>query len=865
MIRLRVLLSRLLEPLLGRKRERELAEEIEAHLALLTEEHLRRGLSLEEARAAARRDFGGVEQMKEAHREERGLPFADTFHQDVRFAARLLVKGRGSTVVAAAALALGIGASNTVFTFVNAVRLRGLSVDEPDRVMSIYRSDGTGRRAGVSYDELQALRAEATTFEGIAGFRRSASTLIDEGLPPEQIRSLYVSAGAFALLRVTPLAGRDFLPEDEGSSAAPVVILGHTVFRSRYRGDPAILGSTIRVNGVDTTVIGVMPEGFQFDYFADLWQPLEGVPGLTTERRTAPELSVFGRLANGVALAEARSELRVIDERRRRASEREHLLTASPFTGTILEDPSMPALLGAAILVLLIACANVANLLLAGASLRAREIGIRTAIGATRFRILRQLAVESALLAAIAGVTGFGLSLFGVRLLAMAVEDIAKPYWIHFGMDGRVFLFFAAVCVLTAIAFGLAPALHMSKTSLPSLKSVAAVGARRWTRGLLAGEVALTLSLLAGAGLMLRSFWTLVRLDDVVDTAGLTAMSLRLPHATYGSPRDWDSFFHDLEERLAAIPAIAYATTASTFPFAGASARRLVLEGDRGNLPPVSYLTIGARYFETLGLRLLLGRDFNSIDGTEGHDAVIVSERLASTYFPAESPIGKRIGLADGEASPPSWFEIVGVAPDVRQRLVAGPDPTVYLPSRADPQPFAVLLVREAPGTEAIVQVVREEVRALDSELPLFSIMEVERVRSQSSWPHRVFGAVFAVFASIALGLSALGLYAVVSHGVSQRAQEIGVRMAFGAGARQIVWLVSRSTALPLAVGLGAGLAGALGVGKLLQSLWVRTNPNDPAMLLALGGLLLAVSALACWIPARRALSLDPTAALRCE
>jgi putative ABC transport system permease protein len=397
-----------------------------------------------------------------------------------------------------------------------------------------------------------------------------------------------------------------------------------------------------------------------------------------------------------------------------------------------------------------------------------------------------------------------------------------------------------------------------------SLKSGGALGARRWTRGLLTVELALTLTLLAGAGLMLRSFLTLYRLDVVVDTTNMTTMALRLPDAKYPAPRDWSVFFQGLEERLAGIPSISSATTASTFPYAGAATRKLVLEGADQSRSTVSYLTVGSRYFDTLGLRLVRGRNFTEIDGTAGHAAAIVNELLVAAHFPYEDPIGKRIGLTD-DTTASSWFTIVGIAPDVRQRNLAGPDPTVYVPSGTNPQPFAMLLVRGAPGTDAVIPIVREEVRALDPELPLYGIMPMDQLLSQSRWPNRVFGVMLAVFASIALVLSAVGLYAVVAHSVSQRVQEIGVRMAFGAMPRQVSWLVTRSTAFPLAAGLLLGLGGAIGVGQLLRSVLVRTNPRDPMTLLAIVVLLLVVSSGACWLPARRATRLDPVSALRHE
>jgi predicted permease len=872
---LRVLASRVRGLFRRRRLDAELDEEIRLHLELLTEEHQRRGMSPREARAAARRDFGGVEPMKEAHRDQRGSRWIDAFRQDVRFAARLLRKDRWFAFVAVIALALGIGGNNTVFTFAVATRLRGLPVEEPDRILSIRTRDGGGRDQGLSYREFHELR-NASSFDGIAAFSRMTATVTDEGLAPEQFQGLYVSFDAFRLLGIPPALGRDFLSEDDRVGAPATVMLGDEIWKARYGGDPGIVGRIIGINGVPTTVLGVMPAGFEFDYFAELWLPLAQSPALSERSRDARILQAFGRLAESTSRAQAQVELDTLAD----GLAREHpdtnadvRATAAPFTGTIGQDPLLLALMGAVGFVLLIACANVANLLLARSAHRGREIAVRQSLGATRWRIVRQLLVESSLLTLVAGVVGFGISIAGVRLLSGALDDIAKPYWIRWTMDGRVFAFFALVCLATGVLFSLAPALHLSRTQAIALKEGGRAGggarARRWSAGLMTLELASTMALLAGAALLARSFLTLYRIDLAVDTTHLTTMALRLPEAKYPRPEQWSLFARGLEERLGAIGGISSATIASAFPFAGADSRQLQIEGfapPSGKPPAVSRVVIGARYFETLGLSLLRGRAFTARDGTSGHESAIVNQLFASAFFPGQDPIGRRIRLTDemvsGQAAP--WSTIVGVAPTVRQRTLQDPDPTVYLPYRAEPVQRVWLLVRSGDASAATAAL-REEIRGLDPDLPLFSITPMDRLLSQSRWPYRLFSILFALFAAIALGLSTVGLYAVVAHSVAQRTQEIAVRMALGARAAQVLWLAARQTSVPIVLGLVFGAAGALGLGRMLASFLIQTSSSDPLALLSVAALLAFVSALACFFPARRAARLDPVLGLRHE
>ena len=890
--------------------ENELDAELRDHVERQVAEHVRSGLSEREARRRARLEFGGLDHVKEMCRDARGMRWMDETWQDLRFAVRLLLKERWFTAAAVLALGLGIGLTSTGFTVYNAMLVRGLPVDDQDRIMALAMRDPDGRERRLSYLDFRDWRAEATAFSGIAAYGEPAMTVGDPGLATERLPGARVTANTFRLLGVEPLLGRDFRPEDDRPGAAPVVVLGHGIWTSRYGADPEVLGRVVRVDGAPATVIGVMPEGFEFPMWAELWQPLWLTPDLAAQPRDRRVFRAVGRLADDVTVARAQSDLNAVAARLAAAypdTNQGFRPWVDPFNehynGTL--RPALTALLIAAVIVLLIACANAANLLLARAARRSREVGMRVSLGATRARIVRQLLAECVVLAGAAGVLGLGLANVCARLLTMSIEPLMAPFWVDFVIDGRVLAFLTMTCLSAALVFGLAPALHTSRANVRALATAAgpagAAGrpARRWMGWLVTAELALTLVLLAGAGLMARSLLTLARADRVIDTAGVATMQIGLPDARYPTAGQRIAFFRTLHEQVAASPSIASVTRASAIPFApsGAALRAVAIDGrpapDGDSAPTARVVAIANDYFEALGLRLQRGRSFTDRDGTAGNDSVIVNRRFADLLLADDDPLarqpstdgsarrptnpagvgtvprrgllGRRIRLTPaGEAGDPGpWLTIVGVSPTVRQSMAEAPGPVAYLPYRAEALPFVELLVRSEHGADGAARAVGQIVRGLDPDVPIGRIWTLDGVLGQTLFIPRLIGSLLGAFAWIALILSAVGLYGVTAYAVTQRTQEIGVRMALGARAGQVRWMVLRRGLAQLGAGLGLGLWGALTVGRLFEAWLVDTPPTDPVTQVAVAVLLGGVSAAACVWPARRAAQLDPAAALR--
>jgi putative ABC transport system permease protein len=827
--------------------------------------------------------------------------------EDLRFAARLLAKDRGFTFVAVLALALGIGVNTTMFTAVNAICLRGLPIDEPERVMSLRMRDARELPRDLSYRDFDDIRRDLRAFESLAAAATLTTAVREEddagnGTAPDRVIASYVSARAFRAIGETPRIGRDFRDEDDRLGAPATVIIGSGLWTSRYGSDPAIVGRTILVGSRPATVIGVMPDRFKFPNNADLWMPLASMPGVTEQPHDARTLTVFGRLREGATIGHARDEFTAAMARLAREFPESHRgmrALVEPINDRFnspITQPAWIAFISVGIFLVLISCANVANLLLMRSARRGREIAVRAALGATRARMVRQLLVESSLLAAIGGVFGLGVALAGNRLFAAAIPEGGLPYWIELTIDGRVVMVLTAACVGTVFLFGLAPSLHVSKTDVRTVlqeagRSVSGgVRARRWTALFLTAEFALTLILLSGLVSNVHAARAGERASRLLDTSNLLTMWVTPAPQRYPTAADRLEFYRRLDERLGALPSIASATIASALPLSGAAPRQLEIDGrstasGAGDRKPTVFVTtVGARYFETLNKPVLRGRSFTWRDGTPEAPSVIVNQRFVELFLRDGDPTGRRIRLTSdqrgpgpggaagssaatggGAASAPApWLTIVGVAPMLRQRVVVAPDPIVYLPAGADPPASAAIIVRSTTTAEALAPVLREEVRALDPELPVYRVRTMAQVVDEAGWNPRLSGNLLMTIALIAFGLAAVGLYAVTAHAVTQRTQEIGIRVALGADTRQVAWLVLRRALRQLATGLVVGAICTYAFDRAFGDGGANSFMN-PTIIGPAIALLITMTLAASLAPILRATRLDPVVALRKE
>jgi len=808
--------------------------------------------------------------------------------RDLRFAGRLMVKNRWFTVMAVVVLALGIGANNAVFTIVNGVLLRNLPVPEPKEIMFLGTRDTQGRNQGVSLRDFEDWRAATRTFAGISFLFNGAFNVGNEGLTPDQVPGGYVSPNLFRMLGVAPARGRDFSPAEETPGTPIVVLISHTLWRQRYGGDPDIVGKPIRIIDQNGTIIGVMPEGMHFPFNANIWLPTGCMPpAITGQPRQARGYFAVGRLNDGVTVEQARAELKTIGTAlaaQYPETNKDLWPHADPFVERIL-GPQISllfwALLGAVGFVLLIACSNVANLLLAKAAGRSGEMSVRVAVGASRWQIVRQLLIESILLALVAGVVGLLLSILWIRWFGREAQSVGIPYWMVFSMDWRTFAVFLVVCLATGLIFGLIPALHTSTTNVHEMlkeggrTGSGSIRARRWAGGLIVLQIALTLVLLAGAGLMLRSFFTMYRMDIGIETSRLVTTGMIIPATKYAGWEDRTRFLQRIDEHFSTVSALEGASTASAIPFGGGAVRRLEVDGRAATpgerLPEVTMLSVGSRYFDVIGVRLLRGRAFINEDGGPGRQVTIVNQRLVDQYFNGQDPIGRTIRLSQdvtGASEKPEWLTVVGLVPNVRQRnnnQEREPDAVAYITHRQNTgmARAANVLARTRSDPAQATRILREAMMGVDPDQALATPRTMDEALAQNRWLLRVFSTMFSVFAVMALVLAAVGLYAVTAYAVTQHTRDIGVRMVLGAQPGQVIWLFLKRSIVQLTVGLTIGVAAAIGLGRLLEAFLVQTSARDPLTLVSIVLLLTVVAFVASVGPARRATRLDPLHALR--
>ena len=879
------LLRRLAVLLRWRRLQAELDQEARAHREMARLDPIRADVEgAPSAEDTASSQVAHPALARERSRDVWLSPLQDVM-QDVRFAVRLLGKDRRFTFVALMVLGLGIGINNMLFTVLYAHTIRGLPIDRPDRVMYLSTVDEASRPGRLSYPELTDLRAASRSFTAIAAFVNIAVTVADDGRVPERQDGAHLTANAFDVVGATPLAGRLFLPDDDRAGAAPVVILGNSLWQARYHGARDVVGRSIRVNGAPATVVGVVSDRSGLPSTAQVWLPLAQMPGLATERREIRTLQVFGRLRDGVALPAARAEVAGIAERLKGdypATNARIWARAVPINEQFLgrlSDPAWRAFIAVGFLVLAIACANVANLFLDRAVERAREVAIRTALGATRRRLVRQLLIEASVLAGASAVVGCGVAIAGVRLFRGLIPDNVLPYWFDYSMDWRVLTMLVAVSMGTVLVFGVVPAISGSKTNvnraLKDNREIGSPGNRRWTTVFLTAEFALAVVMLANIVFSLRLARSQLPSDAAIDTPDVLTAAITLSGARYGTAEQRGEFLMRLEQRLNAMPAVTQASMANMLPLSGGVTRQIEVAGRTAteSAPEVLTVTIGPQYFQTFQLPLVAGREFNEHDGAAGAPHVIVNERTARLYFGEGSPIGERIALrAPGVSeSSPEWLTVVGVARDIRHQprpRVLGAwdtDPVVYLPYRSAPPTTIALLVRAAADPSALATTMREVLLELDPNVALYRVRTMAGVIDDAGWNSRVSQVLFNVLAFIAVTTAIVGLYAVTMHSVHQRTPELGLRTALGAGRWNIARLILGRVLTQISFGFLAGVVCTLLWGRAFSSDSADLSLSSVGALATVAAILIALGLAATLIPLRRALRLDPSAAIRRE
>jgi putative ABC transport system permease protein len=804
-----------------------------------------------------------------------------TFH-DTRFAVRRLVHDRSVSAIVILCLALGIGVNATLFSVIDGVLIQPLPFQEPDRLVVFDEvSERLGiRKAGVSYPALQDIRERARSVSAVAASSTRVIALSDRD-EAERVQGAAITSNLFSTLGVQPILGRPFREDDDRQGAEPVVMLSHELWQRRYRGDPAVVGRSIRVNGKPHTVIGVMPARFSFPETHKVWIPLG--PDATTDRRDARGLFTIGRLKPGVELARARAELVSVAS----ALSAQYPATNDGWSAMVqlLADRVIPGnvrlmlatLMGAVTLVLLVACANVANLMLARSSGRRREFCVRAALGAGRAQLVKQLLTECVALGLAAAPFGLAIANLGVWLLDQAVPAGQVPSYLNWEISGRGIAYTIVVSALTGLVFGLAPVLQAGRLDLQEALREGARGSAQSGRGararnaLVVIEVAMALILLVGASLFVRSFLNLQNASPGFDTAPLLTARFFMTGGTYATDEQKAQRVDDIMRRVEALPGVVTAFASNFVPLDAGGAGGHAIVDERavpaGEEPAIVFTAVTPHLYRTMGLPILTGRDFLDGEGAGRTPVAVINETMAKKLWPWTDAVGRRFRLRETE--PAEWLTVIGVAPDIRMFDRDEEKPPVaaaYVPYRFAGFENVGLTIRVAGNNPAaLAAAVRNEIQASDAGLPIFNVRTMEDLRRAGFWQFRIFANMFIIFGATALFLAGVGVYGVLSFSVSQRTQEIGVRIALGASRAAVLGLVVRQGAMLVLIGVLAGLAGAFGITRIIRSLLYKVTPTDPLSFAGVTLFLVGIAVLASYLPARRATTVDPIVALRNE
>jgi putative ABC transport system permease protein len=812
----------------------------------------------------------------------------DSFVQDLRYAFRIIRRSPGFTIVAVLALALGIGANTAIFSIVNAVVLKPLPYQKPEQLVQVWmRFTGIGipkDQNWVSAPEFQDLR-QNTSLSHIAAID-PGSFNINFNTNPERVQSASVSASFFPMLGTQAEVGRVFLPEEDQAGRGHVVLLSNGLWRRRFGGDRSAVGRSLTMNGENYEIVGVLPKSFEFPRETELWVPLVfGPKDLSPDSRGNHGLLVIGRIKDGLSLERARADMQSISNR---IIEENKDYPYSRFNFSVLLVPLLEQqvgdiklalwiMLGAVGLVLLIACSNVANLLLVRSSGREREMAVRQALGVSRWRLVRQLLTESTLLGLVGGLAGLVLGYVALRAL-VSLSARSFPRVAEAGIDVSVLAFTLLISIATGILFGLAPALHAFRgVTYNALKEgshggTAGAGAQRLRSTLIVIEMAVSLMLLAGAGLLIRSFLRLQEVDSGFRPDGVLTLRLALPEQKYSRVEQTRAFYRELLDRVQKLPGVDAAGASTGLPLSGVGWSGTATIDTQAvpvtdTTPEVDQRPVTPGYFEAMGISLVRGRFFNAHDNETGQPVAIVDETLAKTYWPHEDAVGKRIHPG-GRQSPNPWMTIVGIVRHVRYRTLEAPSRTeLYWPFLQTPFPLGsmILALHTSGDPRSLAPAVQREVLAIDSDQPVYRVMTMNEIMSASMARRRLSMSLLAIFAGMALALAAVGLYGVMSYSVAQRAHEMGIRMALGAQTGNLIRLVMGQGLLVSGIGVVAGLAGSMVLAGFMSSLLFATRSIDPLTFATVAGVLMLVALLACFVPAYRAARVDPVIVLRQE